>query len=86
MGLVSEVHPVEAFDDFVLARARQLAAGPTEALGIAKQLINVAAGMDRLDFHLDRELEQLARIADGSNFAEGLNAFFEKRAPEFSER
>ena len=48
--------------------------------------MNQAAGMDRLDMHLDHELEQLARIANGDNFAEGLAAFFEKRAPEFAER
>ena len=36
----------------------RLASGPTEALGIAKNLINDAATMDRLDYHLDRELEQ----------------------------
>ena len=84
MGLVSEVHPIETFDNAVAERARQLAQGPTEALGIAKQLINAAAGMDRLDFHLDRELEQLARIADGRNFSEGLDAFFAKREPEFA--
>jgi 2-(1,2-epoxy-1,2-dihydrophenyl)acetyl-CoA isomerase len=86
MGLVSGVFPAATFDEEVLAVARRLAAGPTEALGIAKNLINSAAGMDRLDMHLDRELEQLARIADGSNFAEGLEAFFEKRAPQFAER
>ena len=39
--------------------------------------------MDRLDVHLDRELEQLARIADGRDFAEGIDAFFGKRAPKF---
>ena len=27
--------------------------------------------------------EQLARIADGDNFAEGIDAFFDKRAPRF---
>ncbi|MBK5259673.1 MAG: enoyl-CoA hydratase/isomerase family protein [Thermoanaerobaculia bacterium] len=86
MGLVSGVFPTDVFDAEVMAVARKLAAGPTEALGIAKQLMNQAAGMDRLDYHLDRELENLARIADGSNFAEGLAAFFEKRPPEFAER
>ncbi len=86
MGLVSGVFPTDVFDAEVMAVARKLAAGPTEALGIAKQLMNQAAGMDRLDYHLDRELENLARIADGSNFAEGMTAFFEKRAPEFAER
>jgi 2-(1,2-epoxy-1,2-dihydrophenyl)acetyl-CoA isomerase len=82
-GLVTTVLPDEGFDDAVFAIAQRLAAGPTEALGIAKNLINDAAGMERLDFHLDREIENLARIADGDNFAEGMAAFFEKRAPVF---
>lgn len=82
-GLVAAVIPAESFDAGVLTMAQQLAAGPTEALAIAKELINQSAGMDRLDYHLDRELEQLARIADGENFAEGLSAFFEKRTADF---
>ncbi len=86
IGLVSRVLPTATFDADVLEIARQLAAGPTEALAIAKSLINQSAGMDRLDFHLDRELDQLARIADGPNFAEGIAAFFEKRPPKFGAR
>ena len=82
-GLVTRVLPNDTFDADVLAMAKQIADGPTEALGIAKQLMNEAAGVDRLDFHLDRELEHLARIADGAAFAEGLSAFFEKRQPDF---
>jgi 2-(1,2-epoxy-1,2-dihydrophenyl)acetyl-CoA isomerase len=86
MGLVSGVFAAQDFDAEVMAIATKLAAGPTEALGVAKALMNQAAGMDRLDMHLDHELEQLARIANGSNFAEGLAAFFDKRAPQFAER
>jgi len=82
-GLVTRVVPNETFDADVRAIAKSIADGPTEALGIAKQLMNEAAGVDRLDYHLDRELEHLARIADGDAFAEGLNAFFEKRQPDF---
>ena len=85
-GLITAVSPADRLVRDVESVVRKLAAGPTEALGIAKQLINESARMDRLDDHLDRELENLARIADGANFAEGLAAFFEKRAPEFSER
>ncbi|HKB69554.1 MAG TPA: enoyl-CoA hydratase-related protein [Thermoanaerobaculia bacterium] len=81
--LVNAVFPTDGFDDRVLEIARRIAAGPAEALGIAKNLVNQAAGVDRLDFHLDREIEALARIADGADFREGLDAFFEKRAPEF---
>ncbi len=83
IGLITAVYSNSAFDDAVRSLAQQLAEGPTEALGIAKELLNQAAGMDRLDFHLDRELENLARIADGRNFAEGIDAFFEKRPARF---
>jgi 2-(1,2-epoxy-1,2-dihydrophenyl)acetyl-CoA isomerase len=83
-GLVTAVFPDASFDSEVLALARRLAAGPTRAYGVAKGLLNAAAGVDRLDYHLDEELQQLARIADGPDFAEGLASFFEKRAPAFS--
>jgi 2-(1,2-epoxy-1,2-dihydrophenyl)acetyl-CoA isomerase len=86
MGLVSGVFPAATFDADVMNTAHLVAEGPTEALGIAKELINAAAGMDRLDFHLDREIDQLARIADGSNFSEGITAFFEKRAARFESK
>ena len=83
IGLITAIYPAGSFDADVARLAKQLAAGPTEALGIAKELINQAAGMDRLDVHLDRELENLARIANGDDFAEGLDAFFAKRQPKF---
>jgi len=85
-GLVTDVIPDADFDVRVRQISEKIAQGPTEALGIAKQLINQAAGVDRLDFHLDRELENLAAIANGSNFAEGIDAFFEKRPPAFAEK
>jgi 2-(1,2-epoxy-1,2-dihydrophenyl)acetyl-CoA isomerase len=83
IGLITAIYPAGSFDTDVARLAEQLAAGPTEALGIAKELINQAAGMDRLDVHLDRELENLARIADGDDFAEGIDAFFAKRQAKF---
>ncbi|MGZ8797174.1 MAG: enoyl-CoA hydratase/isomerase family protein [Thermoanaerobaculia bacterium] len=83
IGLITTVVPGHTFDRDVHEIAQRLASGPAEAWGIAKELMNQAAGMDRLDVHLDRELENLARIADGADFAEGIEAFFEKRAPLF---
>lgn len=84
MGLVTAVYPATVFDAEVDAVARKLAAGPTRAFGIAKGLLNQSAGVDRLDYHLDQELEQLSRIANGAEFNEGLSAFFEKREPAFT--
>jgi 2-(1,2-epoxy-1,2-dihydrophenyl)acetyl-CoA isomerase len=83
MGLINAVYPREGFEASVLAVAQRLADGPTRAYGIAKALVNRAAGIDRLDYHLDQELESLARVADSPEFAEGLAAFFEKRSAHF---
>ena len=81
-GLINRVIPDGSLDSEALKIAAQLAASPTAAVGVAKNLLNQAAGMDRLDVHLDAELTELARIADGPNFPEGLAAFFDKRAAE----
>lgn len=83
MGLVSDVYPDEMFDARVQALAARLADGPVRAFGVAKHLLNQAAGVDRLDYHLDQELENLSRIADGAEFKEGLDAFYEKREARF---
>jgi 2-(1,2-epoxy-1,2-dihydrophenyl)acetyl-CoA isomerase len=83
IGLLTEVTADADLDTRALALAQQLAEAPTTAVGIAKQLLNRAAGMDRLDSHLDAELVELARIANGPNFAEGLAAFLARRAPQF---
>ncbi len=83
LGLINGVYPVQTFDENVRQIAKTVAEGPTVAFGVAKGLLNQAAGMDRLDVHLDRELDNLSRIADGAEFAEGLEGFFAKRPPKF---
>jgi len=82
-GLITAVFPTESFDSDVMALARRIAAGPTRAYAVAKALLNSAAGVDLLDYHLAEELQQLARIADGPDFAEGLASFFGKRDPVY---
>ncbi|MGH7894464.1 MAG: enoyl-CoA hydratase/isomerase family protein, partial [Candidatus Binatia bacterium] len=86
LGLVSAVHPAERFEAGVQALTGRLAAGPAAAFAATKALLNLASGMDRLDQHLDRELEELVRAADGAEFAEGLDAFLEKRPARFGRR
>ena len=83
VGLVSAVFATDTFEAEVSALARRLAAGPTRSYGVTKALLHQAASCDRLDWHLDRELDELSRIADGPDFAEGIEAFFAKRPPRF---
>ena len=86
IGLVSRVVADEGYDDEVASLARRIAAGPTQSYATAKRLMNEAAGVDRLDVHLDREIENLVRAADGDDFRAGIEAFFEKREPVFTGR
>ena len=83
LGLINAVLPVDGFDKAVMDIARRIAEGPTEAYAVTKALMNRSAGLDRLDVHLDQELEKLARSADSPEFEEGIEAFFAKRAPGF---
>ncbi len=85
-GLVNEVFPDQRFEEEVAALALRLADGPTRSFAVTKQLLQQSAAGDRLDWHLDQELEALARIADGEDFAEGIDAFLTKRQPKFGGR
>lgn len=86
MGLVSAVYPTERFEAESLALARRLAQGPTGAYAVAKGLINQAAGVDRLDYHMAQELDSLERVAGGGDFAAGLDAFLAKEPARFKGR
>jgi 2-(1,2-epoxy-1,2-dihydrophenyl)acetyl-CoA isomerase len=77
-GLVTAVFESEDFERETMAMASRLANGPRRAFAGAKELLNQAAGMDQLDAHLDRELQELVRAADGAEFASGLAAFFDR--------
>ncbi|HYB90416.1 MAG TPA: enoyl-CoA hydratase-related protein [Candidatus Binataceae bacterium] len=83
LGLITAVHPADKFEGEVFALAERLAAGPTRAWAAAKMLINQACGMDGLQAHMDSELESLTRVANGRDFADGLDAFIAKRPPRF---
>ncbi|HUB16456.1 MAG TPA: enoyl-CoA hydratase-related protein [Acetobacteraceae bacterium] len=77
----------KAVDDAVLlqdaaAMTAALAQGPTETLGRLKRLFD-AAGRNDLDAQLDLERDAQAEAGRGADYAEGVRAFLEKRAPVF---
>lgn len=82
MGLINGVFPTDTFDAEVMAIACRLAEGPTRTYAIAKGLLNTAAGVDRLDYHLDQEREQLTWIADEAEFKTGVERFFANRSQD----
>lgn len=64
------------------ALASRLAAAPTKALALMKQAFH-AGDHHSLEQQLALEAELQAQAADTEDFAEGVDAFFGKRAPKF---
>ncbi len=83
MGMINRTVGPDYLMSEVLTFAERLALAPTAAIGRIKKMIN-ASYSNTLQEQL--ELEHKCQIESGQSedFKEGVTAFFEKRAPEFS--
>lgn len=81
-GLVWEVIEDDALLETALAMAGRLAKGPIEVVRDLRQTVDAAAGQG-LEKQLALEKAVNSRLCGKRHFAEGVNAFLEKRAPDF---
>lgn len=83
IGLVNEVVPAEALADKALATAQLLASRSASAQAEIKRLVQQGLELP-LAAGLQLERAALPAIFASHDYAEGLAAFAEKRAPQFS--
>jgi len=82
IGLIYKAVEVEDFNNYVADLAERLAKMPTKALGMTKRLIN--KGLDNsLEEQLTLEGQLQIEASNSADYQEGVNAFLEKRKPEF---
>ena len=82
MNLIYKVVEDETFEETYKIFAETLAAMPTRGLGLTKKAVN-ASWTNDLNSQLDLEEELQTEAGETYDFREGVNAFLEKRKPEF---
>ncbi|WP_271392484.1 enoyl-CoA hydratase-related protein [Aequorivita sinensis] len=82
MGMIYKVISSENFLEEVNAIANTLANMPTKALGLTKRLLNQSI-TNSLEEQLDLESKLQIEAAQSEDYAEGVDAFVNKRKPEF---
>lgn len=82
MGMIYKVFADDTFMQDVMSFANTLANMPTKAMGLTKRLLNESM-FNTHDKQLAREGIVQVDAASTLDYAEGVNAFLEKRKPEF---
>ena len=82
-GMINRVVSTENLLTEALLMAQKLAAAPTASIGRIKRMLNASFSNDLAE-QLDLEHRLQIESGKGSDFKEGVEAFFEKRAPNFT--
>jgi len=84
-GLITRVVPDGELRTAVETLARELAAGPTLAIGGAKRLFHQST-WESLETQMELEAQAIAASGHTADFREGVTAFANKKAPTFHGR
>ena len=82
MGVIDRVVPDETLEDEAMAQAKFFAAGPTRAYGATKRLLQETWN-GGLETQMDRETRSIVDLTRTADAHEGIDAFINKRKPDF---
>lgn len=85
-GLVNRIAPLDKLMEETAAFAQPLVEGPSQAIALTKQMYNKVLFAKDLESHLDEEALLQEVAGRTQDHAEGIKAFVEKRAPQFTGR
>ena len=82
MGMIYKSVAAEEFDVYIKKLAVNMAKMPTKALGLSKRVLNQSL-TNNLEEQLALESQYQIESAQSLDYSEGVNAFVEKRKPNF---
>lgn len=82
MGVIDQVVPDDDLQDEAMAQAKAFAAGPTKAFGATKRLLQETWN-GGLETQMDRETRSIVDLTRTADAHEGIDAFVNKRKPDF---
>lgn len=82
-GMVNEVVAPDALLAQAQKMAAQLATGPTKAYGAVKELV-LQSSSNTMETQMEIEARKIAEMGSTEDGKEGINAFLNKRKPEFN--
>ena len=85
IGMVDRVVPASDLANETMALARTLASGPPIAIGDIKRAVDASLAND-LESQIELETSHQLRAFSSHDAREGMDAFFDKRAPKFDGR
>lgn len=82
LNMLYKVLEDDDFSSEIIRFSEQLATMPTKALGLTKKAVNLGL-FNSLEDQLEVEEKLQTEAGETEDFAEGVNAFLQKRTPEF---
>jgi len=82
LGIVYKIFPQDSFDEEAMKFAKMVADMPTKALALTKYALNESSN-NNFNTQLSLEEKLQSESAASFDYKEGVNAFLQKRNPEF---